>query len=135
MVGRNPFQAADGHRLFVDPGSTARRLARPVAGPPEDSRKDIRLAIDEIGLRELALGNEPDVLGHIRMCRAGPLAVDDPVVVLGISGIGWTHWYGPCPCPWKYAPVAVLPAVSDCRGRIYRMIPDLTSRFALDRSL
>ena len=39
-----------------------------------------------------ALGDQPDVLRDVRMGRAGPLAIDNAVEVVGIPDIGRVHW-------------------------------------------
>ena len=69
---------------FLDAAAPARRLARPVAGASEDSRKHVRLPIDHVGVAVAAFGDQPDVFGHGRVSRAGPLAVDDFVEVVRI---------------------------------------------------
>ena len=59
--------------------------------PAENPRKDVRLPIDDVGITEAPLRDQPDVFRHVRVRRAGPLAIDDLVVVVGMSGIGRVH--------------------------------------------
>ncbi len=91
MVGGDALQAADGDRLGFDALAATGRLAGPVADAPEDAGKDIRMAVDHVGVGESTLRDQPDVFRHVRVCWAGPLAVDDLVKVVGMRGIGWLH--------------------------------------------
>ena len=93
MIGGDALQAADGDRLGFDAPAPARRLARAVADAAENAGKDIRLTVDQVGLRELSLRDEPDVFGNVGVGRAGPLAVDDAMKVIRISSIGRFHRY------------------------------------------
>jgi hypothetical protein len=91
VVGRHALQAADGHGLAVHARAPARRLAGTVAGPAENARKHVRFAIDDVGVTEPALGDEPDVLGHVGVGRAGPLAIDDLMVVVRVPDVRTLH--------------------------------------------
>jgi hypothetical protein len=91
QIGRDPLEAAYGHRLLLDATPPASRLAGAVAYAPENSREHIRLTIHQVGLGEAALGNQSDVLRNIGVSRAGPLAINDSMVVVGIRSISWFH--------------------------------------------
>ena len=93
MIGGDALQAADRDRLVFDAAAAARRLARAVADAAENAGKDVRLTVDQVGLRELTLRDEPDVFGNVGMGRAGPLAVDYAMIVVRISSIGRFHRY------------------------------------------
>ena len=85
QVGGDALEAADRDRLAVDAGAPARGLARAVAGAAEDAGKDVGLAVEQVRLGVATLRDEPDVLRHVGVCRAGPLAVDDLMVVPGFA--------------------------------------------------
>ena len=59
-------------------------LAGTVAGAPEDPREHVGLAVDHVRVGVPPLGDQPDVLGHVGVGRAGPLAVNDPVEVIRV---------------------------------------------------
>ena len=84
MIGGDALQPADRDRLPVDASAPARRLARPVAGAPEDAREDVRLAVEHVGVGVAPLRDQPDVFGDVGVRRARPLAVDDLVVVVRV---------------------------------------------------
>ena len=67
---------------------SADRLAGPVADPPQNCRKHIGTAVEQIGVFVAALGNQPDIFGHVRVGRTAPLAVHNSVEVRRISGVG-----------------------------------------------
>jgi len=79
VVGRDALQAADRDGLLLHPATSARGLARAIANTAEDRRENVRLAIQQIGVVEAAESDQPDVLGHVGMRGAGPLAIDDTV--------------------------------------------------------
>ena len=91
VVGGDALQAADRHRLLLDPAAPAGRLAGAVAGPPEDAGEDVRLPIDHERVGVAAIGDQPDVFRHRRMRRACPLAVDDLVKIVRITDVGRLH--------------------------------------------
>ena len=91
QVGRHALQAADRDRLVFHATAAAGRLAGPVADAAEDAGKNVRLAVQQEGVGVLALGDQPDVAGHIGVRGARPLAVDNLVKVVGIPGIGRLH--------------------------------------------
>ena len=93
MIGGDALQTADRDRFGFDAAASARRLAGPIADAAENAGKDVRFTVDQIGLRELSLRDEPDVFGNVGMGRAGPLAIDDAMKVIRISGIGRFHRY------------------------------------------
>ncbi len=91
VVGAEPLQPADGHRLLLHPAAAAGRLAGPVADPAEHAGKDVGLPVEPVGLVEAFLADQADVLGHRRVGRAGVLAVDHLVKVFRVVGIGRLH--------------------------------------------
>jgi hypothetical protein len=97
VVGGDALQPADRHRLgprlvlFFGASAAARRLAGTVAGPAEDSGKDVRLPVHHVGVGVASGGDQPDVLGHGRVGRTGPLAIDDLVEVVGVLDVGGLH--------------------------------------------
>ena len=90
-IGRDPLQPTDRHRLAVQAHAPAHRLAGAVAGPAQDSREDVRLPVEQVGLGVLPVGDEPDVLGDVGVRGTPPLTIDDAVVVVGVAGVGRFH--------------------------------------------
>ncbi len=90
-VGGDALEAADRDRLLLDPAAPAGRLARPVAGAPEDARKHVRLPIDHVGVAVATRRDQSDVFGNRRVCRTGPLAVHDLVEVVRRRNVGRFH--------------------------------------------
>ena len=93
-VGGHPFgrQMATG----LSPSSRPRRQAAGLAGTcgaryGPGCRGRRLTPVQHVGVGETPLGNQTDIFRHVRVRRAGPLAVDDLVVVVGISGIGRFH--------------------------------------------
>ena len=91
VVGGDALQPADRDRLGLDPSAPAGRLAGPVAGPAEDAGEDVGVPVDHIGVAVTAGGDQTDIFGHRRVRRAGPLAVDDLVKIVGIADVGRRH--------------------------------------------
>jgi hypothetical protein len=91
MVGGDTLEPADRDRAFLDTAAAACGFARAVTDPAENAGKNIGLAVLDVGVAEPALGDKADVLGNIRMCRTGPLAVDDLVEVLRVGGVSRFH--------------------------------------------
>src|SRR5207237_2313008 len=87
--------AADRDGFVLDPATAARRLARAVAGAPQNAGKDVRLPIDRPGFGVALLGDQADVFRDRRMCRARPLAVDDLMKIVGISNIRGLQYASP----------------------------------------
>jgi hypothetical protein len=93
-VGGDALEPADRHRFWLlsvvllDPPAPARRLARAIAGAPEDPGKDVALPVDHVRVGIAAGGDQADVFRYWRMRRAGPLAVDDFMEDVGIADIG-----------------------------------------------
>ncbi len=90
-VGRDALEAADGDRLFLQSAAPACGLAWPVAGSSQDSRKDVRLPVDEIGAVMVAVRDAANIFGNRRMRRAGPLTVNHFVEVIGMRKVGRLH--------------------------------------------
>ncbi len=91
VVGGDALQPADGDGLLFDPAPAAGGLAGAVADPSQDPWEHIRVPVHHVGLGEAALSDQPDVLGNIGVGRAGPLAIHDSMVVVGMRGISWFH--------------------------------------------
>jgi hypothetical protein len=91
MVGRHPLESADGDRRALDPNPPAGGLAGTVAGAAQNSGKHVRFAVEQIALGEPALRDESNVLRHVGMGGACPLAVDYLVVVSRVADIGRGH--------------------------------------------
>ena len=102
VVGGDALQAADRHRLLLDAAAPAGGLARPVAGAAEDAREDVRLPVDRPCLGIAPRRDQPDVFRHRRVRRAGPLAIDNLMEIVGITDIGGLQKpspIGPSPRP------------------------------------
>jgi len=99
MVRGHALQTADRNGLVFDAAAATRGLARPIADATENAWENVGFAIDEIGFGEASLSDEANVLGYIRMRGAGPLTIDDAMVIVRISGIGRFHRYV-SPSPW-----------------------------------
>ncbi len=91
VVGGDALQAADRHRLVFDAHAPAGRFARAVAGAAEHAGKHIRMPIDHVGVGITPRGDQADIFRHRRMRRAGPLAIDDFMKVVGGGNIGILH--------------------------------------------
>ncbi len=91
VVGGDALQAADRDRLLLDAAAAAGGLAGAVADAAEDAREDVGLAVDQVGVGEAALGDQADVFRHVGVGRAGPLAVDDAMIIVGMRGISRVH--------------------------------------------
>ena len=91
VVGAEPFQPADGHRLPLHPAAPAGRLAGPVADPAEHPGKDVGHPVEPVGLVITFFADQADVLRHRGVGRAGVLAVDHLVEVFRVVGIGRLH--------------------------------------------
>ena len=91
VVGCDTLQAADGDRFFLDTAAATSRLTGPIADPPEDAREDVRASVDEVGVGETPLGDQPDVLRHIGVGRTCPLAIHDLMEIVGMRSIRYRH--------------------------------------------
>ena len=91
VVGGDALQAADRHRLLLDADAPAGRLARPVAGAPEDSGKHVGLPVDHVGVAVATRRDQPDVFGNRRVRRASPLTIHDLVEVVRRRNVGGFH--------------------------------------------
>ena len=90
-IGGHPLDAADGDRLLLDAHAAAGRLARAIAGAPENSREDVGVAVQQIGVVVTPLRDHADVLRHVGVRGTGPLAVDDLVKVVGVANVCRLH--------------------------------------------
>src|SRR4029079_12864226 len=82
IVRGNALQSADRHRLFLDAAAAAGRLAGPIAGAAEDPWKHIRYPVDHICVGITPSRDETDIFRNRRMCRTGPLTIDNFVEVI-----------------------------------------------------
>ena len=106
VVGRDPLEAADRHRLglgvagpvlaVLDPATAARGLARPIARPAQNAGKDVGLPVDHVGVVETPRCDQTNVFRYRRVGRAGPLAIDDFMEVIGRSDIRRFQYNPPC---------------------------------------
>src|SRR5437764_14083662 len=92
-IGGDALQPADRDGGFLDAAAAAGRLAWPVAGAAENSRKHIGFPVDHVSVAIAAFSDQPDVFRHGRMRGAGPLAVDHLVKVIGRRNISRFHSY------------------------------------------
>ena len=91
-VGGDPLEPADGYGFVtLQPPAPAGGLAGTIAGAAQDAGEDVGLPVEHVGVGVTPLGDQADVLRHVGVRRAGPLAIDDLVEVVGISGIGRFH--------------------------------------------
>ena len=91
VVGGDALEAADGDRILLDPPAPASRLARPVAGAPEDAREHVRFPIDHVGVAVATRRDHANIFGHRRVRRARPLAIHDLVEIIRRSNVGRFH--------------------------------------------
>ncbi len=87
MIGRDALQAADRDRLSIQPAAAARRLARPIAGAPQNRREHVRFAIQHVGVGKTPLRDQADVFRNIGVRGTRPLAIDDFMVISRIFRI------------------------------------------------
>ena len=93
MIGGDALEAADGYGFSFDAAAATGGLAGAIANTPENAGKNIGFAVDQVGVGELSLRDQPDVLRHVGVRRAGPLTIDNPMVIVRISSIGRFHRY------------------------------------------
>ena len=124
VVGGDALQPADRDRLVLDPAAAAGRLARAVAGAPENAGKDVRFPVDRPGLAEPAVGDQADIFRHRRVRRAGPLAIDNFMEVVGITDVGGLQYASPAPttellafCARIVSDAAAAPYTRTCGNR------------------
>ena len=88
VVGCDALEAANRDRLVLHAAPATGRFARPVAGAPENPWKDVGLPIHHVSVGVPARRDEANIFRNCRMRRTGPLAIDDFVEVIRVSGIG-----------------------------------------------
>ena len=118
VVGGDALQPADRDRLVLDPDAAAGRLARPVAGPPENPGKDVGGPVDHVGVAVAAGGDQADVFRHRRVGRAGPLAVDHLVKIVGLARVGGLHALPRDAIFRGAAPLAIARDLLSCRHSV-----------------
>ncbi len=104
IVGGDALEPADRDRFLLHPSAPAGRLARTVAGAPENPREHVGLPIEHIGIGITPCRDEADIFGHRRMRRAGPLAINDLVEIVGIANVGRKqsgYLSSPAPPPFR----------------------------------
>src|SRR6185312_11235243 len=117
MIGRDTLQPADRDRLVLDATASAGRLAGAVADTPEDSGKNVRVAVHHVGIGEPALSDQTDVFGDIGVGRTCPLAIHDSMKVVGMRSIGGLH---SVPLAVRAGPFVVQGTVSIARAKCHR---------------
>src|SRR5439155_4503722 len=95
VVGGDALQPTDRDGLLLDPAATAGRLAGPVAGPPENTGKDVRFPIDRPRVAKAPRRDQSDVLRYRRVRRTGPLAIDDLMEIVGIADVSGLQYASP----------------------------------------
>ena len=88
VVGGDALQAADRHRLRLDPHAPARRLARTIARAPQNPGEHVRMPVHHVGVGVAAGRDQANVFRHRRVRRAGPLAIDDLVEIVRVADVG-----------------------------------------------
>ena len=108
VVRGDPLETADGHRLLVlgEASAATGRLTGTVAGAAQNPGEYVGFPVDHVGVVVAARGNQPDVLGHGGMRRAGVLTIDDLVEVLGVCNIGRFHCSGLWAPTWNGVPAS-----------------------------
>src|SRR5262245_468755 len=94
VVGGDALQPADRDRLgffgiaLFDATAAARGIAGPGKGASENSGKHYGVPVDHVGIAVATRGDQPDIFGDWSVGRAGPLAIDDFMEVVGGPDIG-----------------------------------------------
>ena len=124
VVGSNPFQSADRHRVFFHPAATAGGFAGPVAGAPKNSGKHVGFPVDHVRVAVATRRDQADVFGNRGVCRASPLAIHDLVEIVRGSDVGILHWL-------------LVPSTlaRPCCPHASRRRPDFPLRFDLSTSI
>jgi hypothetical protein len=91
QVRGDALEATDRDGAAVDAVAPTGRFARSVTGPAQDSGKDVGLTIEHVRVSEFALGNHAQVPGNIGVRGAGPLTIDDLVVVTRVLVVCTLH--------------------------------------------
>jgi hypothetical protein len=86
-ISSDAFQSADRDRSAVQATPAACGFAWPVAGASQNGREHIGLPVDHIRLCVLALGDEANILRHVGVRRASPLAIDYLVEVIRVANV------------------------------------------------
>ncbi len=92
MISRDTLEATDCHRALIGSATPTCRLTGAITYTAQYTGKDIAFAIQDISVGEFTLGNFANVLGHISMRRASPLAIHNLVVVIRVICIGGLHF-------------------------------------------
>src|SRR5690554_101438 len=91
MIGSHALESANRDRFVFYTTAPARRFAWPVARASKYARKNVRFAVEQIGVSVAPFGNQPDIAWNIGVGRTGPLAIDDLVIVSWIGNIRRCH--------------------------------------------
>src|SRR6185312_4859552 len=96
VVGGDALQTADRNRLLLaldqrlvlDAGAAAGRLAGTVASAAQNSREDVGLPIDHVGVGVAPVRDQADVFRDGGVRGTSPLAIHDLVEIVGIRDVG-----------------------------------------------
>ena len=111
VVGGDTLQAANRHRLLLHASAPAGRLARPVAGAPENSGKHVRFPVDHVGVAVAAL---PRSTGCIREQACAPGTPTGNPRPCGSSRAPKCRWVSSTPLHARL-PRSREPRASKCR--------------------
>ena len=89
QIRSHAFKAADGDGLpRIEASAAAGRFAGTIASAPENRREHIRFPIDHVGFCIFALGDQANILRHVGVRRARPLAIYNSVEVFRVTNVG-----------------------------------------------
>jgi len=136
-IGSRAFEMAYGHRpQGIRPLVAAPALAWPHANPAQHAGKYVVFLIDAVGSLIVCPGDEPDVLGNVRLRRTRRLAGHVPGDRLAVQGCGalacWHrvlrkgggHLVANAQCA-DFFPVQLDSDASDVVGQRFAALPEL----------
>jgi hypothetical protein len=82
-------RAASWDLIFLDPPTSAGRLAGPIAGASQNPREHVAHPVDHVGVVVTTLSDQADVLGNGGMRGTCPLAIDDLVEIRRVGRFCW----------------------------------------------
>ena len=91
VVRRDAFQAANRNGFAVNSLRGGMPAHKAITRTAQDAGKDVRFAVEEIGVGVSALRDQANVFGDIRVGRAGPLAIHNFVEVVRVANICRFH--------------------------------------------
>ena len=110
IIGRDPFEAADRHRFFLDAAAPTGWLAGAVAGAAQNARKHIGFPVDHKGIGIAAFGDQTDIFRHRSVGGTGPLAVNNLMIIIRIFRIRRLQVIPPGARPCSYPQNGPTPA-------------------------